>query len=97
MTTKHTPGPWLVLNDSPPAVRTMAGGNIAPEVCTVADARLIAAAPDMLAALEGIAALDFAPHSTEGCAVEAMDGAEGCEVCRALETARAALAKAKGE
>ena len=47
----HTPGPWFVLPDSPPAIRDMTGANIAPEVCHMADARLIAAAPAMLEAL----------------------------------------------
>lgn len=52
----HTPGPWFVLPDSPAAIRDMTGANIAPEVCHMADARLIAAAPNMLAALQELLA-----------------------------------------
>jgi len=50
----HTPGPWIVFADSPPAIRAPDGSNIAPEVCHIADARLIAAAPDLLVALRVI-------------------------------------------
>lgn len=58
MTTNHTPGPWYVncdqgewyvhANHHRPAANTVAGNG---ESLTLADAILIAAAPDMLAAL----------------------------------------------
>ena len=65
MTTKHTPGPWKVdeAEDLPLAVieDTADGHGIAElgerNPCSVANARLIAAAPDLLAALEQIAAV----------------------------------------
>jgi hypothetical protein len=94
MSTTHTPGPWCV-RDLPTAQRYIGpsqdGG--APSVALVlslanvpearldADARLIAAAPDLLAALESIAAV-------------AVGEGDVCELiaCRA----RAAIAKATG-
>lgn len=60
---KHTPGPWEVLEekDYPPSVIsemhdicTMSGAKSNPSV--MADARLIAAAPELLEALEAVMA-----------------------------------------
>ena len=79
MNTKHTPGPWHVVNDSPPAIRDSNGNNVAPEVCHAPDARLIAAAPDLLAA-------------GERCLMAlAANGAPNCEAAKEM---RAAIAKA---
>jgi hypothetical protein len=79
----HTPGPWIVLSDSPAAIRTIDGSNIAPEVCHLEDARLMAAAPDMLAALQ------FAVGRVE------LANAEGNPILSAwLTDARAAIARA---
>jgi len=48
---QHTPEPWIVLNDSPPAIRRPNGDNIAPEVCHLADARRIVACVNACAGL----------------------------------------------
>ena len=64
---KHTPGPWHISSDDPLAVRAEDGDGddweVAnavdycgfPEIQSKANARLIAAAPDLLAALERLA------------------------------------------
>jgi hypothetical protein len=62
METKHTPGPWTAWDDDGtgtlPCVlsdKVNAGGNFYVAQCNVyEDARLIAAAPDLLEALDGI-------------------------------------------
>jgi hypothetical protein len=83
MTTKHTPGPWLIhstsdlhMNDRDVARvgdRLKVVSHTAPDGMTLpelqANARLIAAAPDLLAALEGVMAL--ATSDAEGARVEA--------------------------
>ncbi|WP_051439464.1 hypothetical protein [Bordetella petrii] len=92
MTTKHTPGPWMVLPSVVPtqfAILTEHG--VRQDVAVTygfdhtpreANARLIAAAPELLEALE-----EFVhPYSSETLT-------EG----ERLEKARAAIAKAKGE
>lgn len=84
MTTTHTPGPWKVepLNANHVVVRA-ADGSV-PANCPAhspADAALIAAAPDLLAALKGL------NHSWEN----------GCQPpVRMWDAARAAIAKAEG-
>ena len=92
--TRHTPGPWYVLADS---LRIGRRSDYVPALVVVADcrvavgasvaesqanARLIAAAPDLLAALEVIGIMGA--HSD--CA--------GCSDAAAI--ARAAIAKATG-
>jgi hypothetical protein len=115
MTTKHTPGPWIVLAD-PEHVgkhpyhdcrfiatadaqwdedfQTLEVGQI---VCTMkdiedqgADARLIAAAPELLEALQRIVALD----SEAGQVVLISTYLDS--VSKAVKDARAAIAKATG-
>src|SRR5579885_1079121 len=89
----HTPGPWTVALDkfvmAPPNSQITRRTNQGAELCvarlgaylTVADARLIAAAPELLAAL----------HVAE----RALFGIHDAAVARdARETARAAIAKA---
>lgn len=92
----HTQGPWRY---SPPQKGTIfghevfAGGELVAQMNhhpakaleAEADARLIAAAPDMLAALEGM--VEMATHHM-------MEPKERREI---LRNARAAIAKAKGE
>jgi hypothetical protein len=80
----HTPGPWIVLSDSPAAIRTIDGSNIAPEVCHLEDARLMAAAPDLLAALK------LAYRHLNG----GSDSLTGMEFAEAHRLARAAIARA---
>lgn len=54
MSAKHTPGPWTAVSDPNGWTLEGRGMSITAEAfdCSNADARLIAAAPDMLAALE---------------------------------------------
>jgi len=95
MTSKPTPGPWEIRTaGSRPAYNRYF---IEPSVAEVfytnatgeANARLIAAAPDLLAALEGLLSLysyKFATTSEWQCAVT-----------EAKESAITAIAKARGE
>ena len=78
--TKHTPAPWIA---SGTWVSTSDSSLIA-NCGTDANAGLIAAAPDLLAACEGL--VDWIDPN------EAMDGLN-----REIDDARAAIAKAKGE
>ncbi len=90
MTAKRTPGPWVYSFESVDpewAVITTKGGAV---ICNVnaghrqeANARLIAAAPELLAALQGLL------HNTLS-----NQSAKGQEAVRA---ARAAIAKANGQ
>ena len=93
MTTQatHTPGPWYVLGDY---VSSKSGGEV---VCPIKriraeDLSLIAAAPDLLEALQGMAML----------LSDVLSGAQSSEVQTrqvlnyAADLARAAIAKAEG-
>lgn len=81
---KHTPGPWKVINDSVWSVDAgicivrFAGGNLVEE--SLENARLIASAPDLLEALR----MAMCYVSNEGSEEE-------------YQQARAAIAKATGE
>ncbi len=93
--TQHTPGPWrmelipssayesrrIVAKDDEGDWQTVANG-----IRHFPDARLIAAAPDLLAALE-IVLVQFGPYE---------DG-QGAAKFHAINIARAAIARAKGE
>lgn len=84
MTIKHTLAPWYASASQFGYVTAIDNYGNPVTVCTTrteADARLIAAAPDMLAALVLLIHGDGKPD----------------ECPRALAAARAALAKAKGE
>lgn len=68
MNTTHTPGPWYLNIDT---VHIRKGVSIQPvtrhmDAQGMADARLIAAAPDLLAALAELVAEADAPHGWEG-------------------------------
>jgi len=81
----HTPGPWLLdIADHDAAIH--AGGTIAMVDDTMAlwrgNAALIAAAPDLLAAIKDI--------------VAASDANDGDSLANAIQAARAAIAKARG-
>jgi len=89
----HTPGPWVIVSDDEGRCFINSGGVIKAVVATcdqpvsaehAANARLIAAAPDLLEALE--AALNDLDH--------AYNGAENFAVL-AKSKARAAIAKAR--
>lgn len=93
MTTQHTPSPWSMgraATDT--AIYDRLGGHIAtlpamlPSDEILANARLIAAAPDLLAALEALLdnALEDCPNPTR-------------HFIDAADAANAAIAKAKGE
>lgn len=89
--TKHTPGPWAVIADGP--TRVVATDTSRPWRIAVVDspsdadpdvdanARLIAAAPELLAALEEV---------TSTCLDAGFHGSD-------LARSRAAIAKAKGK
>ena len=100
--TDYTPGPWVIttggddetivtstrdadgLDDD---VALVYGGNDADPATCEANARLIAAAPDLLAALESI------EEQIRLIGIEDWHGAEGLDV----SVVRAAIAKALGE
>jgi len=93
MTSKHTPGQWVIANSDAYNTVVIAQG---AEICTViehqggdrkANARLIAAAPELLAALRGAMerwgdVIGSQDHDFEDAAV--------------LSRARAAIARAEG-
>ena len=86
MSTKHTPGPWTVADEAGDLVLTVRGINdefIAD--LSIANAHLIAAAPDLLAALLDIVAIDDGDISALW------------PYCDLFDNARAAIAKATGE
>lgn len=92
--TKHTPGPWEVRHVDTKWV-TVARVGYAPTVCHLGDAEevdanalLIAAAPDLLAALVAIEALTYEAQG------EMQDGQTKRDVVAALNAASAALQKA---
>ncbi|WP_286898843.1 hypothetical protein [Achromobacter sp. UBA2119] len=91
MTTKHTPGPWaphlvdetivvIPRRPLPQHISTLGHSEVADDE-DYANARLIAAAPELLEALEGMVA-EFGIH---------------CDADSPLGAACAAIAKAKGE
>ena len=92
MNTKHTPGPWTVREHNYGDVRgchgVFAAGVTHPLVISVygdsiensdANARLIAAAPDLLAALIQIRDMDYVPQFAERVAEIARAAIEACE------------------
>ncbi len=90
----HTPGPWTVDGDDIYASGLIvAQASFRLEQCA-ANARLIAAAPDLLAALEGLEALENTIGSCKECYT--CTGHE-TPAGDASEQARAAIAAAKGE
>jgi hypothetical protein len=94
---KHTPGPWVIGKNiqfpmSGPVVR--AADDVQTIVAHVQydrDARLIAAAPELLAALKDI--LTGLEHA--GCSSPHCSGT--CHYCATRRRARAAIKKATGE
>ena len=101
---KHTPGPWVVHPTAHhPAVRSVGTSDTGPRrICTVGsmngnpvdkkNARLIAAAPDMLAALQGY--VDAFEHHL----ITNTNGARDFDFTGHIAAqARAAIAKATGD
>lgn len=94
MSNGHTPGPWrmdhdgsnwMVVTDDYPEMVDVWGFNGMPAVEVVANVRLIAAAPDLLEALDDLLIAYCDP------------GNQGGDHDDKVEAARAALAKAKGQ
>ena len=90
---KHTSGPWTTRESATHVTVTNARGDAVfhddkriPGV--MADARLIAAAPELLEALRGMLELDEDHHQRGHC---------DDDVCAEVLKARAAIAKATGE
>ena len=88
----HTPGPWemgeLVDHDQDGAIFVDGYQVAGPAGCYVdaeADARLIAAAPDLLEVVEVVLERHELPERFPAC------------LCRICNLSRAAIAKAKGE
>ena len=88
MTTQHTPGPWVVDPDTATAtIRSETGTSVARCYQGDEDARLIAAAPDLLAACGAL-------MKAEGIKNGERNGyVMGC-VSIAIDKAQAAIAKA---
>ncbi len=97
---KHTPGPWDFHCDAVPewAVQTTVYGQTGDRVAVVFDREanvpLIAAAPDLLAALDGILwSMEF-EQRVNG---KLDPNRTTFDFPRGIEIARAAIAKARGE
>lgn len=96
MTTTHTPGPWTLgeKRDSCRRVNDPEGFGIVSVIATdeqsEANAALIAAAPELLAALRKLEALVDGWENT-------LTEKAGAVVSAHLATARAAIAKAEGQ
>lgn len=99
MSAKHTPGPWRIAPpgvytsgvniDAPTGYVALVGGGISDPV--IADARLIASAPDLLEALEAFVASFNAFEITNSSSSD-LD-----HIGRLHVIARAAIANARGE
>jgi len=94
MTTQHTAGPWRVFDafteivtDRPTAFETESIVQFKGQKNAKANARLMAAAPDLLDALEGLVERDRSEAADSGFTDDEMTW---------LEDARRATAKAKG-
>ncbi len=104
--TQHTPGPWRTggtsfpgtdqarMNVWSPTPKGMQSGDIIAANCKPADAHLIAAAPELLAALKrSLKAMDHMGDVLNG-----MDAVEGrdAKIFPIWDEVRAAIAKAEG-
>jgi hypothetical protein len=98
MSVKHTPGPWQIYPVTYPLIETADGIAVAKTDCSLnrvsgkwvedretaaANAVLIAAAPDLLEALDNLLAAQIDPM--------------GMKAAKACKAAVAAISKAKGE
>ena len=89
---KHTPGPWTVLPGITSGDIITPMGRVASCVVLTTDAHLIAAAPDMLEALEAAVACGMVPVSS----AEEGGAAKFSEQVRVADTIRNAIKKARG-
>ena len=104
--TQHTPGPWVVrgshIHETSPSFSGIATVQTFDNPDWAANARLIASAPDLLEALEGLLGSDlvkwFPPWPPEGNTEKGPPWSEELKQRAApLLAARAAIAKATGE
>lgn len=81
MKTKHTSGPWTAYQLDNSRRQILDHGGRGPRtvgyIDDADDARLIAAAPEMLAALEAVASDEGCPHELGQIVVEAIRKAKG--------------------
>ena len=109
MTAQHTPGPWHFDGGY-----LTAGGPEHPEIITVVDeyfslseanARLLAAAPDLLAALDNLVSFMTDDHTCQDCGyeeeredggIETLPNGQHSRTC-SIPAALAAIRKARGE
>ena len=97
MKSKHTPGPWEVTHDPKlaPINVSSKGGPVVASNLYVRDASLIAAAPDLLAALEALKHIATYYHKGEAPGHEdACENPDCCGHCLAMRKVDAAIAKA---
>lgn len=97
---KHTPGPWRI-GDAGRTVFGPPNGNPSPQtvasVTHKANARLIAAAPEMLEALRGmLATVERGEADSRGRAMWTIREGATRAYCDALDAARSTIAKATG-
>lgn len=100
MNTQHTPGPWMIFDDGDigsasvrtPDTTVVRSGTVKGQTIgeAMSNARLIAAAPELLAALRAISAMDAI--TTVGSDSQVRD-----YLYAAVNAARAAIAKAEGK
>ena len=102
MTLKHTPGPWRISPESDGTyIRASHGGLVASmesgnQLMRDLDARLISAAPDLLAALQGN--LEYLELKAQGFLRDyPPDHCINLTVMRQLDATRAAIRKATGQ
>jgi hypothetical protein len=89
--TTHTPGPWIFSNNGHGGSAVMASNHrILGYNLEDANARLIAAAPDLLAAAKGL--VEAYHNSIHGRATFS----QATKLADAIDAARAAIAKAEG-
>lgn len=101
---KHTPGPWFITGSMTKYVEARIPGRMIQEVAAcgptaaddgygeqqMANARLIAAAPDLLEALSGMLEIYGGKNDTDGLPKHEVE-------LNLIAHARAAIAKARGE
>ena len=100
----HSPAPWraegyrqTVVNDRDGNTLALYPAHDRTAETAQANARLIAAAPELLAITELLADSLEESHMDEVEQDHYGDGPEGCSYCAAIARARAAIAKARGE
>ena len=98
---KHTPGPWVLCGDLTEEPYTWivmrdTATEVARGITKLEDANLIAAAPEMLEALQAMGVMPWGYCFCPG-RMGNMEGKPDEEHCGECREARAAIAKARGE